>query len=160
MIFVTAGTQLPFDRLVEVVDQIASKHTGVKFVVQALNSTYKAKNIEVVSFLSPKDFDNYFENAKLIISHAGMGTIISALVKKKPIIVMPRLVKYNEHRNEHQLGTAKQMDTDGYVFVAYNTQELQEKFEQMWPDNLVVRHTITNEASGEFVQALNNYIKF
>lgn len=160
MVFVTAGTQLPFDRLVEVVDNIAAEHNDVKFIVQALNSTYKVKNIEVVSFLSSADFDSAINNARLIISHAGMGTIISALVKKIPIIVMPRLVKFNEHRNDHQLGTAKQMDKDGYVYVAYDTDELKLKFNDMWPDKLTIRSVITNEASTEFIQSLNNYIKY
>lgn len=151
---------MPFDRLIEGVDDIAAKHTDVKFIVQALNSTYNVKNIEVINFLSSVDFDNAINNAKLIISHAGMGTIITALVKKIPIIVMPRLVKFNEHRNDHQLGTAKQMDAGGYVYVAYDTDELKKKFDEMWPDKLNIRNVISNEASQEMIQSLNNYIKF
>jgi len=159
MVFVTAGTQLPFDRLIEVVDQIAAEHPDVQFVVQALNSKIIAKNIHVVDFLSPRDFDKHFADAKLIISHAGMGTIISALVKKKPIIVMPRLLQFNEHRNDHQLGTARQMDLDGYVYVAYDGDELKFKFNDMWPDKLAIRKTIMNEASKEFIKDLDDYIK-
>lgn len=159
MVFVTAGTQLPFDRLVETVDQIAAGHPDTQFVVQALNSKIITKNIQLVDFLSPRDYEKYLTNAKLIISHAGMGTIISALVKKKPIIVMPRLLQFKEHRNDHQLGTAKQMDADGYVYIAYNEQELVTMFNDMWPDKLAIRKTITNEASQEFIQDLENFIK-
>ncbi|MBD1394634.1 glycosyltransferase [Mucilaginibacter glaciei] len=159
MVFVTAGTQLPFDRLVNVVDQIAAQYPDTIFVVQALKSAVQTNHIQLVDFLSPRDFDKHFSNAKLIISHAGMGTIISALVKKKPIIVMPRLVKFNEHRNDHQLGTAKQMDIDGYVHVAYDEQELIAQFKSMWPDKLIIRKTIANEASKEFIQDLDHYIK-
>jgi UDP-N-acetylglucosamine transferase subunit ALG13 len=159
MIFVTAGTQLPFDRLVEAVDQIASIHKDVQFVVQAISSVYKAKNIKVIDFLSAQEFGHHFNNAQMIISHAGMGTIISALVKKKPIIVMPRQFAFNEHRNNHQVGTAKQMDADGYVYVAYDSDELKTVFENMWPDNLNIRAVISNEASQEFVQSLNDFIK-
>lgn len=159
MIFVTAGTQLPFDRLIETVDKIALNYPDVKFVVQALKSRYNAKNIQVIDFLSSGDFSKHFDNARLIISHAGMGTIISALVKKKPIIVMPRLHKFNEHRNDHQLSTAIKMDADGYVFVAYNEDELITKFNDMWPDNLTIRKFITSEAPNEFIQDLDNYIK-
>ncbi len=103
MIFVTAGTQLPFDRLVKVIDEIAFKLKDTRIVVQALNSVYETKNIEVVNFISSADFDKYLNEAQLIVSHAGMVTIILPLVNKKPIIVMPRLFKYNEHLNEHQL---------------------------------------------------------
>jgi len=159
MVFVTAGTQLPFDRLVEAVDKIAAEYPDVKFVVQALNSQYNVKNIQVVDFLSSGDFSKHVDNARLIISHAGMGTIISALVKKKPIIVMPRLHKFNEHRNDHQLGTAVQMDADGYVYVAYSEDELIALFNNMWPNNLTIRKVITSEAPDEFIQDLDNYIK-
>jgi uncharacterized protein (TIGR00661 family) len=159
MVFVTAGTQLPFDRLIKVVDKIAADYPDVKFVVQALNSQYSANNIQIVDFLSSSDFNKHLNNAKLIISHAGMGTIISALVKRKPIIVMPRLHKFNEHRNDHQLGTAIQMDADGYVFIAYNEDELIAKFNDMWPNKLTIRKTITSEAPIEFIQDLDNYIK-
>ena len=159
MVFVTAGTQLPFDRLVEAVDKIAAGYPDVKFVVQALNSQYNVKNIQVVDFLSSGDFSKHVDNARLIISHAGMGTIISALVKKKPIIVMPRLHKFNEHRNDHQLGTAVQMDADGYVYVAYSEDELIALFNNMWPNNLTIRKVITSEAPDEFIQDLDNYIK-
>jgi UDP-N-acetylglucosamine transferase subunit ALG13 len=86
MVFVTAGTQLPFDRLIKVVDKIAADYPDVKFVVQALNSQYSANNIQIVDFLSSSDFNKHLNNAKLIISHAGMGTIISALVKESQLL--------------------------------------------------------------------------
>ena len=159
MIFVTAGTQLPFDRLVEAVDSIAAEYKDAKFVVQALTSTYKANNIEVTNFLSAAEFTNHLNNAQLIVSHAGMGTIISALVKKIPIIVMPRLFEFNEHRNDHQLGTAKQMDLGGYVHVAYDAKDLITMFKQMWPNNLNIRNVIGDEPADEFIESLNNYIK-
>lgn len=160
MIFVTAGTQLPFDRLIKAIDEIASECTDTRFVAQALQSDYKAKNVEVLNFISPTDFNNYIDNAQLIISHAGMGTIISALVKQKPIIVMPRLTKYNEHRNEHQLGTSKKMDTLGYVDVVYDEKELIDKFRQMWPENLKPRNSIGNVASDEIINSINNFITY
>ncbi|RFZ94842.1 glycosyl transferase family 28 [Mucilaginibacter conchicola] len=159
MVFVTAGTQLPFDRLIEAVDDIASMHPDVQFVVQALSSRYKAKHVEVVDFLSSQEFDQYFKQANMIISHAGMGTIISALVKKKPIIVMPRQYAFNEHRNDHQVGTAKQMEANGYVYVAYDSDELKTLFKNMWPDNLNIRATISDVASDEIIQSLNDFIK-
>jgi UDP-N-acetylglucosamine transferase subunit ALG13 len=160
MIFVTAGTQLPFDRLLKAIDQIAGEFVDVKFVVQALDTTYSAKNIKVLDFLSPTDFENYFDSAKLIVSHAGMGTIINALVKKKPIIVMPRLFKYNEHRNDHQLATAKKMDSLGYVDVAYDEIELIDKVRNMWPDNLKPRNTIGPLAPDDIVKSIDSFIKY
>jgi UDP-N-acetylglucosamine transferase subunit ALG13 len=160
MIFVTAGTQLPFDRLLKAIDQMAEEFVDVKFVVQALNTTYTAKNIKVLDFLSPGDFDHYIDSAKLIISHAGMGTIINAMVKQKPIVVMPRLFKYNEHRNDHQLATAKKMDSMSYVDVAYDEIELVNKVRDMWPNNLRPRNTIGPLAPDDIVKSINTFIKY
>ena len=160
MIFVTAGTQLPFDRLIKVIDEIAGGHPEIEFVVQALKSDYKAKHIKILDFISPTDFNNYIDNSELIIAHAGMGTIISALVKQKPIIVVPRLTKYNEHRNEHQLATSKQMDHLSYVYVAYDEDELVAMFKWMWPDNLKPRNSIKEVASDNIISSIDDFIKY
>ena len=160
MIFVTAGTQLPFDRLMKAVDEMVADLKDTTIVVQAKNAVYKPKNFKILHFLAPTEFDICINEADLIISHAGMGTIITALVKKKPIIVVPRLVKFQEHRNEHQLGTCKQMDALAYVHVAYDEQQLKQIFTEMWPDNLKIRNSISNEASERFIKSVNEFIKF
>jgi UDP-N-acetylglucosamine transferase subunit ALG13 len=159
MIFLTTGTQEPFDRLLKVMDDIAFQLSDTTFIVQAFKFQYEVKNMKVLGFIPPEQFNTLFEEAELIISHAGMGTIISALVNKKPIIVMPRLMKYNEHRNEHQLATAKKFDALGYIRVAYDEDELKTKFFSIWPDNIKPLHNIGNLASNELIDSLRDFIK-
>ena len=108
--------------------------------------------------MTPLEFEENMKKADLIISHAGMGTIISALVNLKPIIVMPRLLKYKEHRNEHQLATAKKLDTLGYITVAYDEEALYNKVLEMWPDNLSLLHQVGKYASKSLLSSLQNYI--
>jgi UDP-N-acetylglucosamine transferase subunit ALG13 len=160
MIFVTAGTQEPFDRLLKVIDDLASHMHEKTFVVQSLPSDYKPQNITVLNFIPSEEFNNYVDEAELIISHAGTGTIISALEKNKPIIIMPRLLMYHEHRNEHQLATARKMDELGYVDVAYDEDELKSKFLEMWPNKLKSRYTIGKIASEKLIQSIQSFIKF
>jgi UDP-N-acetylglucosamine transferase subunit ALG13 len=160
MIFVTAGTQLPFDRLVKTIDNLASEFKDARFVVQALKAKYTPVNVETFGWVTSVEFDEYIAEADLIISHAGTGTIISALLNKKPIIVMPRLTKYNEHRNDHQLATSTQMDKLNYIYVAYDEAELTNMFRRMWPNGLSICKTITNEASHEIMNSLNKFIKY
>ncbi|MFD0766876.1 glycosyltransferase [Mucilaginibacter lutimaris] len=159
MIFVTTGTQEPFDRLLKAVDVIASKLNNVPFHVQAFSKNYKATHVKISEFMTPDDFDQNIKNATLIISHAGMGTIISALVKAKPIVIMPRLLKYNEHRNEHQLATAKKLDDLKFVHVAYDEDELIAKILEIWPDKIESLHQVGEQASTELLASLGNYIK-
>lgn len=124
MIFCTIGTQAPFDRFVKIIDEVAVK-LDEEIIAQVYKSEYKAKNIRVVDFLAPDEFNKLFCKARLIVAHAGMGTIISAMRQHKPIIIFPRIAALGEHRNEHQLATAQKMKELGYVYVANNKEELE-----------------------------------
>jgi UDP-N-acetylglucosamine transferase subunit ALG13 len=124
MIFVTTGTQAPFNRLVKAMDDIAADLNGEEVIVQAFGIDFETKNIKVVGFLDPSEYTKIFERARLIVSHAGIGSILSALTKGKPIIVMPRKADLNEHRDNHQYDTTKNMSTLGYVPVAHDAEEL------------------------------------
>jgi UDP-N-acetylglucosamine transferase subunit ALG13 len=118
MIFLTVGTQLPFERLIKCVDQLCEQHRSLKVVGQIGNCSYTPKHFEYHNTLSIQDFNKLFLSADHIISHAGMGSILTALSNNKPILMMPRKAQFEEHRNDHQLGTAKNFaDKDGcYVF--------------------------------------------
>ena len=126
MIFCTIGTQAPFDRFLQIIDEIAPDMGGEEIIVQAFKDKYEPKHVKTVQMLPPDEFNKIFASARMIIGHAGMGTIISALTQDKPIIVFPRIAALGEHRNEHQLATAKKMNELGYVYVANNDKELRE----------------------------------
>ncbi|MFD0912575.1 glycosyltransferase [Methylophilus luteus] len=123
MIFVTVGTQLPFDRLVKTVDTWNAAKL-VELYLQVGPSEYKPQNAEFSVFLEPAKADQLFQQAEIIISHAGMGSILTALRYQKPIIIMPRLAAQGEHRNDHQLATCKWLGNKSGIHVAQNEMEL------------------------------------
>lgn len=123
MIFLTVGTQLPFDRLVEALDLIQPE-INMEIVGQVGRGTYDAVNIETFESLDPELFNLYIRKSELIISHAGMGSIISSLKLGKRIIVVPRLLKYNEHRNNHQIDTCEEVSKFNGVFVCYDLERI------------------------------------
>lgn len=123
MIFVTVGTQLPFDRLIRILDRIAPD-LDEEICVQALHSEYKPMHIHVIDFLAPDEFEDFFSRARLVIAHAGMGTILSAMRSAKPLIVFPRDAALGEHRNDHQKATALMMKEKKAVYVAMDEEEL------------------------------------
>lgn len=123
MIFLTVGTQLPFDRLVEEMDQVITE-IGGDVVAQVGRSEYKPANFKLNSKLSREKFEEVFIEADVIVSHAGMGTILTALRLKKPLVIFPRLQKFNEHRNDHQLATASNMKRYSNIYIATNKDEL------------------------------------
>lgn len=124
MILLTIGTQLPFDRLVKWLDEMAPKVPHEIFAQIGI-STYKPKNMQWAATLGPDQFDARFREASIIVSHAGIGTILSAQKHRKPIIVVPRLARYGEHRNDHQLATANQIRDKTGVYVATELEDLQ-----------------------------------
>lgn len=154
MIFVTIGTQAPFDRFIKIIDEVAPQ-INEEIIAQVYKCGFRPKNIKTVDFLAPDEFNNLFDKADLIISHAGMGTILSALQKHKPIIIFPRIAALGEHRNEHQLATAEKFKELGSVYVAMNEQELKEL---MLRKDLVPLHEIGAEASESLILSLEEFI--
>lgn len=123
MILVTIGTQLPFDRLVEMMDKIAPSLPMPVFA-QIGKAQYQPKNIEWKNSINPKEFESLFSKASVIVSHAGMGTVLTAQKLGKPIIIFPRRAALGEHRNDHQMATTAQMKDRPGVYAAYNEEDL------------------------------------
>jgi len=116
--------QFPFDRLIETVDKWAGAAGRTDVVAQTGPSSYVPKHIEAHAFLSPEDFAALLDKSALAIAHCGMGSILSALSRGKPILVMPRSAAKGEHRNEHQLATAQRVAEWPGVTVARDETEL------------------------------------
>ena len=124
LIFVTVGEQLPFDRLISCVDRWAIATNRSEVFAQVGMSQYRARAIETVPFLPPDEFRMRVQAARAIVAHAGIGTILAALEQSRPIIVMPRSARLGEHRNDHQLATARRFAEAGYVRAALDESEL------------------------------------
>jgi UDP-N-acetylglucosamine transferase subunit ALG13 len=150
MIFVTVGTQIPFDRFIAAIDDMAVL-VNESVIVQAFRGKYKPKHIQTVDFLPPDEFNKLMLEARLVVSHAGMGSILSALKYQKPIIIFPRLVSLGEHRNDHQIATAMKMNELGYVYVAYDKKQLKELILQK---DLQPLKTIEEKISDKLIRSI------
>ena len=153
MIFVTIGTQIPFDRLIEILDRIAPELDD-EIYAQALKGKYKPKNFKLIDFIEPDEFEKVFMQARLIVAHAGMGTILSALCNSKPLIIFPRLASLGEHRNEHQSATAKMIKEKKYAYVATDEEELRELLHK----DLRPMKEIGEFASENLIKSLEDFI--
>lgn len=156
MIFITVGTDQPFDRMVRVIDRWAGETGRRDVFAQIGEGGWQPSHIAFVEFLEPVEFKERFARATLIIGHAGMGTILSALLHGKPILVMPKKASLGEHRNEHQTATARRMMALGNVNVAFDEVELREQLDRI--DSLQARATIASHASGGLVEGIREFI--
>lgn len=156
MIFVTVGSDTPFDRLVKVVDAWAAETGRNNIFAQIGAGAWEPKSIPFANMLTPCEFKEQFMAARIIIGHAGMGTIISALHYGKPILVMPRRGHLGETRNDHQMATARKLLVMGKVSVALDVAELLECLNRL--EELTPKEQISAFASEELVEALRGFI--
>jgi len=128
MIFVTVGMQLPFDRMMRAVDAWCEGSEQGKRVFGQTGrlsvDNFIPRHFPHAEELTPEEFDRRLTAARLIVSHAGMGTIISALTLGKPIVVVPRRAHLGEQRNDHQVATVKKFADRPGVFVSMTEREL------------------------------------
>ena len=121
MIFVTLGTQdKSFVRLLEAIEkEIKNKTIKEKVIVQAGYTKYSSKYMEIFDLLDKDDFDKYIKECDLLITHGGVGSILTGLKNDKKVIAAPRLAKYKEHMNDHQVQIIERFTDAGYI-LPYN----------------------------------------
>ncbi len=132
MIFVTVGTQFPFDRLIKAVDTaLETGQVNEQVFAQAGEGSYKPRNFPTKPSLDKEVFDEYVREATGIVSHAGIGSMTIAMACEKPVLVMPRLKKYGEVVNDHQVAIARKFAESGHVLLANDEEELLEKITEL-----------------------------
>ena len=123
MIFVTLGTQdKKFKRLLDAVEKL---DIDEKIIAQIGSTDFKSEKMELHKFMSKDEFDNYMKEARIIITHAGVGTIIEGLKLHKKMIVSARKKEYKEHVSNHQEQILKLFSEDGYILALDNFDDLE-----------------------------------
>lgn len=117
MILVTLGTQdKSFSRLLDAVQkQIDKGNIKEKVIVQAGCTKYNSKDMEILDLIPYDQFEEYIKNCRILITHGGVGSIITGLKNNKIVIAAARLKKYKEHTNDHQLQIIKNFSKAGYI---------------------------------------------
>lgn len=156
MMFVTVGSQMPFDRLVKAVDRWAGETRREDVFAQIGPTDFRPSRVQWTKFLDPTEFAYRLKSAKVVIAHAGTGSLIAALQAGKPIIVMPRRASLGETRNDHQVATAEQFRRFDSVRVALDEVELEARLSGI--DGLVGHPTIGPYASRELLAAVRGFI--
>ncbi len=115
-IFISVGTQkFPFNRLIQIGDRLAEADPSFEVFAQSGNSDYIPSHYRSVSFMDKKEYEDKIDQCDILLTHGGVATIITALKKKKAVIVVPRLSKYGEHVDDHQVQIADSFAEMNYV---------------------------------------------
>lgn len=117
LILVLLGThELPFTRLITEVERLKIK--GIikeEIIIQNGHTKYDSDVLTLKSFVSFDEMDRLYEESRLVITHAGTGSVISGLKKGKTVIAAPRLQKYGEHNDDHQLELVRVFVENGHI---------------------------------------------
>lgn len=126
MIFISLGSQkFQFNRLLKAVDeQIADGRIQDEIFAQIGASDYEPVNFPYQDFLNRDEYAAWTDKAELVITHGGTGAIIGALKKGKKVIAVPRLARYQEHVDDHQLQLLKQFREADLICECHNCDNL------------------------------------
>ena len=147
---------MPFDRLIKAVDGWAAHHPSEEILAQIGPGAWQPTNIKWVQFMAPAEFRRNVEKAKVVVSHAGMGTVLTALELAKPLLLLPRRGHLMETRNDHQVDTAHQLANAGRATIAMDEKELVAALDNL--DQLPPPKRIGSYASPELLETIRRFV--
>ena len=129
MIFVTVGSQkFQFNRLLKKIDECIDKGIIREEVYAQIGvSDYKPQNFDYIDFMTQEEFLKKTDACNLLITHAGTGVIVNAIKKEKKVIATPRLAKYGEHVDDHQMQLIQQFEELNFIEPLYNLDDIESK---------------------------------
>lgn len=132
MILVTLGTQdKSFVRLLEAIDREIEKGNIKEEVIAQIGYTkYESKNMRLFDFIPTDELEHLIEKCDLLITHGGVGSILSGVTKRKKVLAAPRLKKYKEHTNDHQKQITSEFHKQGYILEIKDMNQLSKTLEK------------------------------
>ena len=154
MIFVTVGTHNQgFDRMVKKMDEIVGE-LEEEVVTQRGHTSYEPRNARFFDFASREEMEEWVDKADIIVTHGGAGSIIFALSKNKPVVVVPRLRRYGEHVNDHQIELAKALEKKGRVKAVLDVEDLNRCIQEVKGKTIISKKPVMVEEIKKYLREL------
>lgn len=156
MIFITVGSQkFQFNRLLKEIDDIIETGKFNKDIfAQTGYSDYEPKNYQFKKFIDREEFKKIMLKSDVIISHGGTGIIVNAIKQGKKVIAIPRLSKYGEHVDDHQMQLVKEFESSGFIKAVYEINELKDILEEI--DKMKFKKYESN--TEKIIQSIEDFI--
>jgi UDP-N-acetylglucosamine transferase subunit ALG13 len=157
MIFVSLGTQPhQFIRLLKELEELIKIYNiSDEVIVQAGHTKYETKLFKTFDFVDNSTFSEFMDKADVIISHAGSGSLFSAIKRGKKIIAVARLKKYKEHKDDHQTELCQKLSQEGYLIDGtYSVIEAWKKLDNFIPRKFDFSNSITKNIK-QYIDSLD-----
>jgi len=115
----TAG----FERLIRKMDEVATT-INEEIIMQIGHTKYTPRNAQYFQFTTAEELKALCQEARVVVTHGAM-TILDALEQGTPVVVVPRLKRYKEVIDDHQLDFARELEKEGKVIAVYDVEELE-----------------------------------
>jgi UDP-N-acetylglucosamine transferase subunit ALG13 len=161
VIFVTVGSQMPFRRLVRAMDEWASINPEVKVLAQVGNDPdFEPSTLRCFVSVPPQRYAELVRRCELLVAHAGMGSVLSALEHGKPMILMPRRGALHETRNDHQVSTLHWLRDKPGIYAAEDVIDLKSALDRWRIRGLSAPQQLTQDSESlrGLVAALRSFI--
>lgn len=157
MIFLCVGSrEYQFNRLIEKMDELVSKGIIEEDVFgQIGQSDYEPKNFKFARFLSADEFRKKREDASIIVSHGGTGALVGALKAGKKVIAVPRLAKYKEHIDDHQLQVAGVLADENFLIMVTEIEKLEKSIQDIQRQSSKIKKY---DKPSYVLEEINNFI--
>ncbi len=174
MILVTLGTQdKSFERLlIEIERLIDKKIIQEEVIVQAGYTKYSSNKMKIFDYLPKDEFEKLIDKCNVLITHGGVGSIFDSVSREKRVIAIPRLSKYKEHVNDHQIQVVEEFGKEGYILPCLEISNLEKtlkKIKSFHPkvykrDNkkmcTIIEKYIKEESKKTFSKTILQYFSF
>ena len=157
MIFITVGSQkFQFNRLLKEIDRLIENGKIEDDIFAQIGvSDYKPKNYKYKDFITQDEFRKYISECNYVITHAGTGAIITALKNDKKVIAIPRLAKYQEHVDDHQIQLINEFKELNFIEPVYEIEELEQAIKNI--KNIKYNKYVSN--TDTIINDIKKYIK-
>ncbi len=155
MILVLTGFHpVPFDRLISAMDEIAGQ-INEEVVIQHGESKLEIKHARSIKYAGFEENEELIKSARLVIAHAGVGTILDCRRLEKQLIIIPRRMGLGESYDDHQFEIANAVSASKSAIMINDVTELKNTIESMQTSSTEESFTGKNR----LISAIKNVIK-
>lgn len=159
MIFVTVGSMFPFERMIHMLDDWTFQHPEQDVFAQIGAGKFEPRHMRWKRTVPPNDYMKIVQSCRLIVAHAGTGTVFAASEFRKPIVLIPRRASLQEHTTDHQLDTAKWLEGKRGVFIVWSEEELASAIEQAFQAARDFQSLVLPPTSQAFLDRIRTFIQ-
>lgn len=156
-ILVSVGTQFSFDRMTAMVDRWLEMNADIasSVLMQVGPGGQLPEHAYGTESLTPDEYQKAASTCDVLVCHAGIGSILTAAEMKLPIVIVPRRYDLGEHRNDHQLSTAREFSQRKGIYVA----ETEISLHQLLDDRKTLERTQPTPLDPLFADQIDAFIR-